>query len=417
MAERNGTPPLWKSLDFQFLWIGSAISVLGSRISSIAYPLLVLALTGSASDAGLVGFTATMPHLLFQLPAGALADRCNRKRVMIACDAGRAMALGSIVLALLFDELHLLQIMIVSFIEGTLFVLYDAAEPAAVRNLVHPRQLPLALSQVEARERGTLVIGRPLGGLLFDLSRWVPFLADTLSYLISLTMLLLIKKQFQIERADERQGMVKEIAAAVIWLWKQPFIRATTLLVAGTNMLFQALTLLLIVTAKQQGASAALVGVIFAMAGVGGVLGALLAPWLQRRLSMKVIVVVANWGWALLMPLIAITDNLYALGAVFGLMAFVGPVWNVAIDVYRLTITPDLLLGRAQSAVSLLAYGALPLGSLLGGYLLASLGVLPTGLVLAGCMLFLACAAALTPAIRSAPTLDRQGDGSTPGAK
>src|SRR5262249_19031997 len=163
-----------RNRDFRLLWLGSAVSVLGSRASAIAYPLLVLALTGSPADAGLAGFAATVPYLLWQLPAGALVGPWNRRRIMIARDGRPAVAPARIVLALAIDSIRLAQIVLVSFIEGSLYVFHSLAEPAAVRNLVHPAHLPLALSQIEARERGAALLGQPLGGFLFDLGRAVP---------------------------------------------------------------------------------------------------------------------------------------------------------------------------------------------------------------------------------------------------
>lgn len=403
-ARDHGAPPLASNRDFRFLWLGSAVSVLGSRASAIAYPLLVLALTGSAADAGLVGFTATIPYLILQLPAGALVDRWNRKYVMIGCDAGRAVAVGSIVLALALDRISLAQIMAVSFIEGSLYVFHSLAEPAAVRNIVHPHHLPVAMSRIEARERGAALLGQPLGGFLFDLGRAVPFLADTLSYLASLTALLLIESNFQGERRGARNAFAIEIAHALVWLWRQPFLRATAVLVAGSNLLFQALNLLVIVIAREQGASATAIGLLLAGFGVGGVLGSLAAPWFQRRLPMKAIVIGANWVWALALPWVGIVDNLVVLAVLLALMAFVGPLWNVAIDVYRLLITPDQLQGRVGSAISFLAWGAIPLGSLLVGYLLDSFGSWPTAMVLSAAMIVVACAASVSPAIRRAPS-------------
>ena len=406
MAERetqdDGIPPLRANRDFRLLWLGSVVSVLGSRASAIAYPLLVLALTGSPADAGLVGFTATIPYLLLQLPAGALVDRWNRKYVMIACDGGRTIAVGSIVLALALGRISLMQIMLVSFIEGSLYVFHSLAEPAAVRNIVHPRHLPVALSQIEARERGAALLGQPLGGFLFDLGRAVPFLADTLSSLASLTALLLIKSRFQTDRAESRSAFTTEIAQALVWLWRQPFLRATTILVAGSNLLFQALNLLVIVIAREQGASSTAIGLLLAGFGVGGVLGSLAAPWFQRRLPMKAIVIGANWVWALALPGIGSVDNLVVLGALLGLMAFVGPLWNVAIEVYRLLNTPDELQGRVGSAISFLAWGAMPLGSLLAGYLLEAVGSRTTTIVLSAAMFLVAIGATISPAIRRA---------------
>jgi MFS family permease len=402
-TQSDGIPLLRRNRDFRLLWLGSVVSVLGSRASAIAYPLLVLALTGSPADAGLVGFTATIPYLLMQLPAGAFVDRWNRRYVMIACDGGRAVAVGSVVLALALDRIALVQIMAVSFIEGSLYVFHSLAEPAAVRNIVHPQHLPVALSQIEARERGAALLGQPLGGFLFDLGHAVPFLADTLSYLASLAALLLIKSRFQGERSETRSAFTTEIAQALVWLWRQPFLRATTLLVAGSNLLFQALNLLVIVIAREQGASSTAIGLLLAGFGVGGVLGSLAAPWFQRRLPMKAIVIGANWVWALALPWIGIVDNLVVLGVVLGVMAFVGPLWNVAIDVYRLLITPDEMQGRVGSAISFLAWGAMPLGSLLAGYLLDAFGSGTTAMVLSAAMILVACAASISPAIRRTP--------------
>jgi len=180
-------------------------------------------------------------------------------------------------------------------------------------------------------------------------------------------------------------------------------LRATTLLVAGSNLLFQALNLLVIVIAREHGASSTAIGLLLAGFGVGGVLGSLAAPWFQRRLPMKAIVIGANWVWALALPWIGIVDNLVVLGVVLGVMAFVGPLWNVAIDVYRLLITPDEMQGRVGSAISFLAWGAMPLGSLLAGYLLDAFSSWTTAMVLSAAMILVACAASISPAIRRTP--------------
>ena len=147
-----------------------------------------------------------------------------------------------------------------------------------------------------------------------------------------------------------------------------------------------------------------MIGLLLAGFGVGGVLGSLAAPWFQRRLPMKAIVIGANWVWALALPGIGLVDNLVVLAALLGLMAFVGPLWNVTIDVYRLLITPDELQGRVGSAISLLAWGAIPLGSLLAGYLLDSFGSWTTTMVLSVGMVLVALAASVSSAIRRAPS-------------
>jgi predicted MFS family arabinose efflux permease len=398
--------PLRRNRDFLLLWSGLVVSTLGSRISATAYPLLVLALTGSPADAGVVGFFAGLPYLLVQLPAGAVVDRVDRKRLMIACDVGRALALASLVAALWLDELALPQIAVVAFVEGSLFVLFTLGETAAVRQVVPPGQLPQALGQNEARNRAAAMAGYPIGGFLFGLGRAIPFLVDAISYLASIAALLLIRRPFQEDRVrEERRHLLREIAEGIVWLWRQPFLRVASLLVAGSNFLWQALVLVVIVIAKDNGASSATIGVMLAGFGLGGVLGSLAAPWLQRRISGRAVVIGANWVWAVLVAPVAVVDNPYVLGALFAAMAFVGPAWNVVIGAYQLTLTPEHLLGRVSSAELVVAYGAIPLGSLAAGFLLEGIGSTSTALAVAALMLVLALLATASPAIRGAGSL------------
>src|SRR3954447_22678056 len=142
-------PSLWRNRDYMLLWGGQVISTLGSAISGIVFPLLILALTDSPAAAGVAGALAMIPYVLFSLPAGALIDRWNRKRVMILCDAGRALALGSIPVAFALGYLTAWHLYIVSFIEGTLFIFFGLAEAAALPRVVSQEQLSAATAQNE----------------------------------------------------------------------------------------------------------------------------------------------------------------------------------------------------------------------------------------------------------------------------
>lgn len=216
---------LRRNRDFTLLWVGHTISVLGSQISSTAYPLLVLAMTGSPATAGVVLFLAWLPYPLFALPGGWLVDNVDRKALMLAAEVGRGLALVSIVVALWLDELTVAQIAVVAFVEGTLFVIADLAEIPAVRNVVHPKQMTTAMSAIQARSHAALLAGRPLGGVLFDLGRALPFLADVVSYLFSAVTVVLLRSQLQGAREEARRRPVAEIVDGVVWLWRQPFLR------------------------------------------------------------------------------------------------------------------------------------------------------------------------------------------------
>lgn len=396
-------PPLRRNRDFQLLWAGEAVSVLGSRVTAIAYPLLVLALTGSPAKAGIVGFAGTIPYVLTPLAAGVLVDRFSLRRLLVAADVGRGAALASVVAVLAVGEPPLAQLVVVAFVEGALFILSSTAQTAVVPRVVPPEQLPTALSQNEARERGAYLAGQPLGGVLFDVGRAVPFLFDALTYVVSLVTVLLIRTDLDGERVQAGASVRAEVLEGLAWLWRQRFLRAAALLVSASNALFTALVLVLIVRAGDAGASASAIGLMVGLGGLGGLLGSFVAPPFQRRFAGRTIVVGANWVWALLLPLMLLTGNPFVLGAVFGAMAFVGPLWNVVLGAYTYALVPAGLLGRVTSAETLLAYGAMPLGSLGAGFLLESLGDAGALAVLAAAMLAVALAASAAPAIRRAP--------------
>lgn len=393
--------PLRANRDFQLLWAGQAVSGLGSRVSAIGYPLLVLALTGSPALTGVVGFVGTLPYIVFQLPAGAVADRLDRRRLMIACDVGRAAALGSIPAALALGRLTVALAAVAAFVEGTLFVFFRLGEVGAIRAVVSPDQYPQALSQNEGRLRAAALLGQPIGGSLFALGAGAPFLADACSYLASLGTLLLIRTPFQEERAGAaRRHAVAELREGIAWLGRERFILVTVLAAATTNLLFQALVLVIIVLERGRGAPPSVIGLILAGFGAGGVLGSLSAARLQRRLRPTAIVIGAVWVWALLTPLVAVVGQAALLAAVLAGLAFLGASWNVAVNTYYLSVVPDRLVGRVSSVGSLAAFGALPLGSLAGGLLLQAAGPVAAAAAIAAAMLAVAVLTTLSRSVR-----------------
>jgi predicted MFS family arabinose efflux permease len=396
-------PPLRRNRDFQLLWIGQAASALGTRASTVAYPLLVLALSGSPADAGLVGFAATIPYLVVQLPAGVLVDRVDRRRAMLACDAGRMAALAVLAAAVAAGHAPLALIAGVALVEGCLSVVFMLSELSAVQLLVPSGQLEPALAQNEARVRGAGLAGQPLGGFLFGLGRAVPFLFDAASYAVSLLTLAAIRRPLVADDAGERRHPWAELTEGLRWLIGQPFLRATTLLVAGSNGLFQAVTLAIIVVAESRGASPGTIGLILAGFGAGGLAGAAAAAWVAGRIPPWLVVIGANWVWAALLPVIALVPSPLAIAAAGAGMAFVGPVWNVVLGSLEMRLTPAALLGRVQAVQMTAAYGAIPLGSLVGGLMLDRLGPEEAVWALAACMLVVAIIATLTPSVRRPP--------------
>ena len=403
---RQAPPPLRRNRDFLFLWTGQVLSTIGSRASSVAFPLLVLALTGSPWQAGLVAFAQTLPFPLLFLVAGVVVDRVDRKRLLLVADGARAVAFASLVAALALDRVVLGHILVVAFIEGAFFVFFRLAESAALPQVVPREQLPTAVAQNQARDQGAELVGAPLGGLLFSIDRLLPFLFDAVSYAVGFVTLLFVRSKLQEDRPPRETSVREEVVEGFRLTWRQPFIRAIVVLVGGSNFAFNALFLVLIVRAKDLGASAGLVGAMFAFLGVGALMGALVAPAVARRVPAKVVIVGTLWLWAVY-PLVLVTlPNALAMGLVAGFANIFGPIFNVVLSAYRYALVPDRLLGRVGSVILLVAWGTIPLGAISAGFMLEGFGAVTTMVVLSGVNFAVALGATIARTVRNVPPVE-----------
>ena len=399
-------PPLWRNANYLLLWAGQATSSIGSQVSLIAFPFLVLALTGSPAQAGLMGALRAVPYLLFSLPAGALIDRWDRKRVMIFCDAGRALALGSIPVALVLTRhVSLTQLYLISAVEGTLFVFFNIAEVSCLPRVVPPEQLPAASAQNAATDGVSSLIGPSLGGALFGLAAALPFVADAVSYAVSVATLSRISARFQGDRATPRRALRHEIGEGLAWLWRQPLIRFTAFSTGMNNLLSAGSVLLLILLARRLHATDLAIGLIFTIGGVGGILGALVAPRLHRHLRYRTLIIAPSLVWTLAWAGYALAPSVLVLGMLTALIFFVGTNYNVAQISYRLALIPDALQGRVNSAFRLIAFSGQPIGLALTGVALEHFGPIVTDLGIAAALLFLLLLTAINPHVRHAPAL------------
>jgi MFS family permease len=404
--------PLWRNRDYMLLWSGQVVSTLGSYASNIVFPLLILALTNSPTAAGIAAALASLPYVFLSLPAGALIDRWNRKRVMILCDTGRALTLGSIPLAMAFGVLTIWQIYIAALIEGTLFVFFNLAEVAALPRVVEKKQLPEATAQNEAAFGVAGIIGPTLGTVLYQtVSRAMPFIADAVSYGVSVVSLFFIRTQFQTERVPTQRNLRAEIAEGLVWLWRQPLIRYIAFLTGGFNLVGAGTGLILIVLAKNLGASDASIGTIFSIGAIGGILGAILGGQIQKRFTFGQVIIGVTWIEALLFPLYAIAPHVLVLGAIAAVMFSLSPIYNVVQFSYRLALIPDELQGRVNSTFRLLAFGFQPIGAALSGLLLERVGPVPTVFLFTLWFAILALMTTLNAHVRNARPISQAAPG------
>jgi predicted MFS family arabinose efflux permease len=384
---------LWRNRDFLLLWSGQIISSIGTEISQFAFPLLVLALTHSPALAGLIVSLRLLPYFIFSLPAGALIDRWNRKHVMILCECMRMLNLASIPLAYTIGILTLIQLALVSFIEGTFYVFFNIAEAACLPNVVSKEQLPKATAQYFTIFSFASLLGSPLGGTLYSIGRIFPFLLDIVSYLFSALSLLFIKTPLHPERAGASEPLWVEIKDGLLWLWRRPLLRTIAALTFGFNLSTVGVTLLVIVLAQHLHASPFTLGIIFTCGGVGSLLGAVVTPFIQKRLSFKRAIISFLGIYVVLWLLYILAINLFLLAAITALFFAGVTIYNNIQFSYRSMLIPDTMQGRANSVFRLIAFTGAPLGTALTGVLLQALGIVPTLLTFSACFLVLAIGA------------------------
>ena len=249
------------------------------------------------------------------------------------------------------------------------------------------------------------MIGPALGGVLYSTSRLLPFLADALSYAVSVASLFLMRTPFQDERVAKPRRLRAEIAEGLVWLWRQPLIRSIALFGSSINFTVSGSSLLVIVIAERRGASPSVIGVIFTIAALGTIVGSLLGPLVQKRFSFGQAIICTTWLMALVWPLYALAPNPLLLGVISALFFTTTPIYTVVQLSYRLALIPDALQGRVNSVFRLLVFGFQPLGMALAGLLLEQVGPIPAILIFAACLLALALLTTSNPDVRHARPL------------
>ena len=273
---------------------------------------------------------------------------------MIVADAGRAVALASLLVAYAGGLLGYAQVAVVAFVEGAFDPFFNIAETGAIRQVVPRPQLPDAMARDGARRYAGVLVGPPLGGALFGIARVLPFAADCVSYAFSVVTLLAMRAPFQEERVEAPGRLRSQFAGGVRFLWEHAFLRSSAVMFAAGNFAGSALFLLLVVVARQQGYSAGTIGLLVAAIGAVGVVGSFVAPPLQRRVSMRTIVIGNQWLGLALFAFVAY-PHAWVLVVAFVPFGLFNPALNAVVIGYRMAITPDALQGRVNSVARFVA--------------------------------------------------------------
>ena len=378
IEERPKPDRLYRNIEFLRLWGGQTVSSVGSGIVKLAAPLLVLALTESPTMAGLVGGALTFPMVFLGLPAGALVDRWDRRKVMIVCDAVRCLAVLSVPAAWMLDLLNGWLLFAVALALGSAQSFYNICQIAALPRVVTRRQIPAAQA-LNSTSEGVATLASPgLGGMIVAfgptavIGGVLAYGVNGLTFLVSMAALLGIKTPFQARRsADAQRGIMRAIVEGLRYVYDEHAILLLMILNGVHRFGFAPVMLTVVVLARRDlDLDPAGIGLLFSVAGSGGLCAAAITPWLRRRvpLGWHMIAVVGVHGLAL--GLVALAPSIWLIVPGLFIAGMMETMTGIVQVSYRLALIPDALQGRVNSVYRLLSFGAMSFGAVAGGILI-----------------------------------------------
>jgi MFS family permease len=363
------------SADFWKFWTGQTISNLGSSFTFFALPLLVFKLTGSAVSLALTTAAYFIPYLLFGLVIGAVVDRVDRKRLMIGVDLGRTAVIASIPAFAVADALSVWWIYAVSFLVATLTIAFDSGEFAAIPSLVDRDDLVTANGRIMASYQGATFAGPILAGALVGggLSIEYVLLVDAGSFVASAVSLAAVRSSFNAPPDPDREptSLRRDVAEGLRYVFSHPVLRNISIMMALFNFVGTTSITQLVFFAKERlGASDTEVGFLFSAGSAGVVVLSLAAGPIRRKLSFSVAALGALMLYGLLTVVFALTEAFWAALPLWAVISGLGLFFNINTQSLRQAIVPSHMLGRVVSVAGVLAWSAIPLGALFGGWLI-----------------------------------------------
>lgn len=379
------TTSLLHNRDFGLLWAGQTVSRVGTEVSVLALPLIAIQILHATTfEVGSLTAVETLPFLLVGLPAGAWVDRMRRRRVLLVADAGRLIALASIPFAHALASITLAHLFIVSFVTGVFTVFFDVAYQSYLPELVDRTQLVDGNAKLAASESTAHVVGPGIGGALIS---WVgastAVVTDALSYAVSFLCVLAIRTPAEMpERGEDPSSLITDIREGLRFVWHEHRIRAVAFCTATSNLFSGVMmAVVLLLMTRVLGFSGGKIGFVFAVSGVGAILGSVIAPSLARRLgvgpAILLSILVSSTGPFFIAGATGVAaPGLLALG--FGILGGASVAYNINQVSVRQAICPRRLQGRMNASVRFLVWGTLPLGGFIGGVLGSTIGLRPT---------------------------------------
>jgi predicted MFS family arabinose efflux permease len=394
-------PILLSNRQFRRLWVGSAFSFLGIEVADIAYPLAILATTGSPGLAGAFGTVQLAATVVSGATLASLLDTLDRRRILLLAEATRAVVTAGVVIAFALGQASIAQLLIAAAILGAATPFSGAARMLLVREVVPPEQLTQALTQEEVRTSAAALAGPPLGGFLYGFGQAFPFSFTCLAFLLSWACALLVRVRPR-EKPAAPAAAGKNPMAGIRDLLADPTLRAATLLILILNAVGAPLALVAVVVLGEHGTSSVMIGIAMSGLAVGGLAGAALVGPLHRALQPGIILIaLAIVEVPLLTALSVPFGPWWVAGVLFFAMLGI-PALRVLVDVLIFRQVPDHQRGRVIAAVITLFSVGAPVGIAASGLLLQYFSARTTMLSLAGVLVVGALYCCAQPQLRRA---------------
>jgi MFS family permease len=416
-------PSLWRDRNFAAFWTAQALSQLGAQLGQLAFPVLAVTLLGATEfEVGALNAAGLAAFLVVGLPAGAWVDRWLKRRTMIAADIIRMAAMAGVPLLWWAGALQIWHLYLISAVVGVATVFFDVSYQSFVPLLVEPRKVGEANSKLEATAQLARIGGPAAGGaLLTVLTAPMLFIGESLGYLLSAVFLGRTGDRERRDPAEGRSSLVSEIREGFAFVAGHALISRIAMCTCGTNfsgtLVFTLLPLLVL---RELGLGPQGMGIIMSVGAAGGLLGAVSAPWLARRIGEGTVIPAGSLLSSLflgLVPLAAVqADPAVSLvlltvsefGFAYGVL-----VYNIMQLTMRQRVCPPRLLGRMNASIRFVVWGVMPLAALSAGFLGAQLGLVPAMWlgVAGGVLSVLPVVFSPLPGMRKLPDSVEAGDG------
>ncbi|HEY6738446.1 MAG TPA: MFS transporter [Actinopolymorphaceae bacterium] len=362
--------------NFNKLWAAAAVSNIGDGIAAAAAPLLVASITADPVLVGMAVFVQQLPWLLFSLVSGVVVDRLDRQRLIVVVDTVRGVVVALLALAVWQDAATIPLVYAVGFLLGTCETLGDNASAAMIPAVVRSEDLPRANARLQSV---FYVINKfaapPLGAALFVVAAGLPFGVNAVTFVLAAVLISTMRgvrtqrsATEAAEGTEEKRSLRADIAEGVRWLWHQSTMRVLTLVLCLMNVtLLAGFSIMVLYARDHLGLGEVGYGVLITASAVGGLLGTLVAPWLQTRVNGSLLLRLGLIVETLTHVGLALAGTWMVAGPVLVAFGLHASVWGAVETTFRQRVVPDRLRGRVQSVFLMLALGGSALGSLIGG--------------------------------------------------